>query len=133
MGNPSFFFEGSIQENFAEYRKYRDLQPYNQKEICTYLKICIAEFPMDTLCATMSSGERQRVFTAICLSFKPKVLLLDEPTSALDDMTANAMMVNIIAFCKDNNITLIVVSHNKALAETYADNIILLVGGGRHE
>ncbi|MDR0306860.1 MAG: energy-coupling factor ABC transporter ATP-binding protein [Chitinispirillales bacterium] len=132
-GQSTFLFDKSVQENFIEYYKYRDLHPINQDKINTYLKICAANFRLDALCVTMSGGERQRVFTAICLSLRPKVFLLDEPTSALDDMTANTMMSNIKAFCNENNITLIVVSHNRALAQAYADNTIMLAGGIRHE
>jgi putative ABC transport system ATP-binding protein len=79
----------------------------------------------------MSGGERQRISISICLSLRPKVLLLDEPTSALDDMTSNAVMSNLKTFCHENNITLIIISHNKALAQTYADNIITLEGGAK--
>jgi len=125
-GQSTFLFDGSVQENFNEFYKYRDLPFANQEEINTYLKICAAGFPLDAPCATMSGGERQRVFTAVCLSMRPKVLLLDEPTSALDDMTANAMVSNIKTFCHENNITLIVVSHNKTLAQAYADTVITL-------
>ncbi|MDR2727767.1 MAG: ATP-binding cassette domain-containing protein, partial [Chitinispirillales bacterium] len=112
-GQTTFLFSGTIVENFVEFYKYRDLSPINNDEINKYLKICAANFPLDASCDTMSGGERQRLFISICLSLRPKVLLLDEPTSALDDMTSNAVMSNLKTFCRENNITLIVVSHNK--------------------
>jgi len=130
-GQFPFLFNENIQENFVEYRKYRDLPEVSREKVHTYLKICAADFPLDTPCITMSGGERQRVFTAICLSFHPNVLLLDEPTSALDDVTANVMMKGIRTFCQEENITLIVASHNKVLAESYADYTISLAGGSR--
>jgi len=132
-GQSAFLFDGSIQNNFTEYYKYRELPPLSHEEMRTYLKICAADFPLDAQCATMSGGERQRVFTAICLSFRPEVLLLDEPTSALDDITSNTVIANIKAFCQAGNITLIVVSHNKALTEAHADYTIPLIGGARNE
>ncbi|MCL2460721.1 MAG: energy-coupling factor ABC transporter ATP-binding protein [Euryarchaeota archaeon] len=128
-GQSPFLFDENIQENFAEYYKYRDLLPISQEKVHTYLKICAADVPLDAPCITMSGGERQRVFTAICLSFHPSVLLLDEPTSSLDDATADMMMKNIKTFCQEENITLIVVSHNKLLAQSYADYTISLAGG----
>jgi putative ABC transport system ATP-binding protein len=127
-GQSPFLFDGNIKENFEEYYKYRDLPRVSLEKAHTFLKICAADFPLEAPCITMSGGEKQRVFTAICLSFHPNVLLLDEPTSALDDVTANIMMTNIKVFCQKENITLIVVSHNKALAESYADYTILLAG-----
>ena len=132
-GQSAFLFDGSIEENFTEYYKYRDLRPLSTEEVRPYLKICSVEFSPNAACATMSGGERQRIFIAICLSLRPKVLLLDEPTSALDDATANVIMANIKAFCKENEITLIVVSHNKALAKAYAEHTVMLAGGGRCE
>jgi len=132
-GQTTFLFGSTVQENFIEFYKYRDLSPINQDEINKYLKICAANFPLDAPCATMSGGERHRVFTSICLSLRPKVLLLDEPTSALDNVTSNTVMSSVKTFCKDNNITLIVVSHNMALAQTYADNVITLAGGAKRE
>jgi putative ABC transport system ATP-binding protein len=132
-GQSVYLFDGSVEDNFTEYYKYRDLPPVSRDEAHTYLKICAADFPLDAPCSTMSGGERQRVFTSICLSFRPKVLLLDEPTSALDDTTANMMMANIKVFCKENNMTLIVVSHNQALSESFADCTITLTGGGSCE
>jgi len=133
-GQSAFLFDGSIQDNFLECYKYRDLPPLSQEDAYRYLKICAVLFPLDAACVSMSGGERQRVFTAICLSFMPKALLLDEPTSALDDATANTVMTNIKTFCRENNISLIVVSHNKALAESFADHVILLgQRGDQHE
>lgn len=132
-GQSVYLFDKNIQENFNEYYDYRDLPPVSPEDIEKYLHICAADFPLDTPCATMSGGERQRVFIAVCLSLRPGVLLLDEPTSALDDATAGAMMSAIKAFCREENITLIVVSHNRALAAAYADRTISLAGGGLGE
>ena len=91
-----------------------------------FLKLCSADFPLETRCETMSGGERQRVYIAIFLSFMPKILMLDEPTSALDNISSDAMMKNIINFSNDNEMTIIVVSHYLPLAEKYGDNIIAL-------
>jgi len=133
FGQSAYLFDGTIEENFAQYYSYRDLSPISAEEMQTYLSLCAAVFPLDAPCATMSGGERQRVFIAICLSLRPKVLLLDEPTSALDDMTANAVIANIKSFCLENEMTLIAVSHNRALVQPYADHTITLMRGERHE
>ena len=124
-----YLFDKSIKENFDEYYAYRDLKPVDEETMKRYLEVCALDLPLDSLCSVMSGGERQRVFTAINLSYQPQVLMMDEPTSALDDKNSDALINNIKAFCKANGITLIVVSHDKSIAEKYADRIIDLTGG----
>ena len=121
-----FLFDGTIEDNFRQYYAFREQPLLPASEMSTYLSLCCADFDLSMDCATMSGGERQRVFIAICLSFLPKVVLLDEPTSALDEKTANQFFIGICHFCKQNNITLIVVSHDKSLIDRYADNKITL-------
>ena len=121
-----FLFTGTIEENFKKYYEYRDRDLPTKETMEKFLKICSAEFSLETRCETMSGGERQRVYIAIFLSFMPDVLMLDEPTSALDNTSSDIMMSNIKNFSKDNEMTTIVVSHYLTLAEKYGDEIIAL-------
>ena len=133
VGQTVYLFDKSIRENFHEYYAYRDLPPPSDGEINRYLDICALSMPLDSMCNLLSGGERQRVFLGLNLSLQPKVLMLDEPTSALDEKTADALMENICAHCKERGITLLVVSHDRAIAEKYADRVINLEGGGVRE
>ncbi|MCL2293398.1 MAG: energy-coupling factor ABC transporter ATP-binding protein [Spirochaetes bacterium] len=128
VGQTTYLFDKTIKDNFDEYYAYRGQSPISEKAMESFLDICSVNLPLGSLCNTLSGGEQQRVFIAINLSFQPRVLMMDEPTSALDDKNAAALMKNIKSFCKDNGITLIVVSHDKAIADKYADNIISLQG-----
>ncbi len=128
VGQTVYLFDSTIKENFEEFWRYRELPVPSDEEIRSFLSICCADFPLDMSCTSMSGGERQRVYIAIYLSFMPKVLMLDEPTSALDLKTSVLMMENLVSYCKENRITMIVVSHDKALAERFADKIIVLEG-----
>lgn len=119
-----FLFNGTIKENFNKFYEFRKQQVIDELEIEKFLKVCCVSFDVDACCDTMSGGEKQRVFIAICLSFMPKVLMLDEPTSALDEKTSDCFFENIKSFTNGNRITLLVVSHNKSLMCKYADNII---------
>lgn len=121
-----FLFTGTIEENFKKYYEYRDRDLPTKETMGKFLKICSAEFSLETRCETMSGGERQRVYISIFLSFMPDVLMLDEPTSALDNTSSDIMMSNIKNFSKDNEMTTIVVSHYLTLAEKYGDDIIVL-------
>lgn len=121
-----FLFNGTIKECFKQYYDYREVSLLTVDDMKKYLFICGADFDLDSDCETMSGGERQRVFIAICLSFLPKILMLDEPTSSLDAATSNRFFENIKTFCNHNNITLIIISHDKTLTDKFADNKILL-------
>lgn len=121
-----YLFDGTIQENFEHYYRFRDQDCIPESKMRDYLSVCCADFPLDAKCETMSGGERQRVFLSICLSFLPKVLLLDEPTAALDDTTSHRFFAQLKPFCLNNQITLLVICHNTKLTEMYADHVIVL-------
>lgn len=129
VGQVTFLFPGTIEDNFLEYYKYRELDPIPTERMEHYLSLCSLEFPLDSICDTMSGGERQRVYLAICLSLGPQVLMLDEPTSALDEKTAQHLIHHIKRFCKEEGITVVVVSHDAALTKQFADHIIILEKG----
>ncbi|MHB1314337.1 MAG: ABC transporter ATP-binding protein [Christensenellales bacterium] len=125
-GQSVFLFDRTIRENFKEFYGYRGLSAPGDEEIETCLSLCLANFPLDTVCTTMSGGERHRVYIAICLSLMPKVLMLDEPTAALDAQNAAALLRSVTSFCRSHGMTLLVVSHDAALSREFADNVIVL-------
>lgn len=121
-----FLFDDTIKGNFEKFYEYRGEKLISEDEIRRFLNICCIDFSLDESCVTMSGGERQRIYTAILMSFKPKILMLDEPTSALDSTNSINMLSNIISFCRFHKITLIIVSHDNELTKKFADNIITL-------
>lgn len=74
----------------------------------------------------LSSGERQRMALIRALTRKPSFLLLDEPTSALDQETTT-LVENVLMDFKQQNIGLLVVTHNDAQAERLGDAQITIV------
>jgi putative ABC transport system ATP-binding protein len=78
--------------------------------------------------AELSGGEQQRVSIARALAKKPKILLCDEPTGALDSETGKIVLVTLYKMCKENNQSVIVVTHNSVIAEA-ADRVIHLRNG----
>lgn len=120
----NFLFDMTIKENFHEFYKLRDLENLTDDEIVKFLKIADFDVDVNFDVEKLSGGEKQRVFLAIALSMRPAVLLLDEPTSALDSNTAFNMMKNIVDYCKHNDITLVVVTHQRNLVDEFADKTI---------
>ena len=76
----------------------------------------------------LSGGQRQRVALARALINQPKVLLADEPTGALDSSSGRAVMELLSQFNREGQ-TVVLVTHDAALAATYASRIISLRDG----
>ena len=66
--------------------------------------------------AQLSGGEQQRVSIARALAKNPKILLCDEPTGALDYKTGKQVLALLQATCRKQGRTVIVITHNIALA-----------------
>ena len=64
----------------------------------------------------LSGGEKQRVAIARALIHNPKIILADEPSGNLDEETAIAVMDKLFELIKENNTTLILVTHSKDVA-----------------
>ena len=76
----------------------------------------------------MSGGQQQRVGIARAFVSKPAVVFADEPTGNLDSKTTIEVIELMVKMAKDDNLTLIIVTHDKDIAE-YADRIIRLKDG----
>ena len=70
----------------------------------------------DNFPAQLSGGEQQRVSIARAIAKNPKLLLCDEPTGALDYKTGKQILKTLQDTCKDTGTTVIVITHNSAIA-----------------
>lgn len=76
---------------------------------------------------TLSGGQKQRIAIARALIKHPEIIMADEPTGALDSNTGKQVLDTLKKLSKDRLV--IVVSHDREFAETYADRIIELKDG----
>lgn len=76
----------------------------------------------------LSGGEQQRVSIARAIAKNPKLLLCDEPTGALDYNTGKSILKLLSDTAKQYNMTVIVITHNSAIAPI-ADKIITVKSG----
>ena len=76
----------------------------------------------------MSGGQQQRVGIARALVVKPKIIFADEPTGNLDSHTTKDVMDLISKETKENGTTLILVTHDRSIAD-YADKIVTIQDG----
>jgi ABC-type antimicrobial peptide transport system, ATPase component len=79
--------------------------------------------------AQLSGGEQQRVAIARALAKKPKLLLCDEPTGALDYRTGKAILSLLAETAKKYDMTVVIITHNKAIAGMA--NRVIEVSSGR--
>ena len=78
--------------------------------------------------AQLSGGEQQRVSIARAIAKNPKLLLCDEPTGALDYNTGKQILKLLQDTCRKDNITVLIITHNSALAPM-ADRLIRFKSG----
>ena len=83
---------------------------------------------IDNFPAQLSGGEQQRVAIARALAKNPKLLLCDEPTGALDYQTGKQILRLLQRTCWDKKMTVIVITHNSAIA-AMANHVIEIKNG----
>ena len=83
---------------------------------------------LDNFPAQLSGGEQQRVSIARALAKNPKLLLCDEPTGALDYNTGKSILKLLQDTCRNNGMTVILITHNSALTPM-ADRVIKIKNG----
>ncbi|MCR5670477.1 MAG: energy-coupling factor ABC transporter ATP-binding protein [Butyrivibrio sp.] len=76
-----------------------------------------------------SRGERQRIALASVLACEPELLILDEPTTGLDYLECIGIMDYVTRLNREKGTTILMVSHDMELVQSYAKNVIVLDHG----
>jgi len=77
----------------------------------------------------LSGGEQQRVAIARALANRPRVLLADEPTGNLDSTRARELLALLREMVASDRLTVLLVTHDRELAGSFADRIITMKDG----
>ena len=77
----------------------------------------------------LSGGEQQRTAIARALVNRPKILLADEPTGNLDSVTGESILTLLREIQKNPGMTIVMVTHERALAERFADRLAVMGDG----
>lgn len=91
-------------------------------------RVGIAETTMQQYPVTLSGGQQQRVSIARALAVTPHAILLDEPTSALDPELVGEVLA-VIRDLAQQDMTLVIVTHEMAFAADVADRVVFIDGG----
>ncbi|MDO9183070.1 MAG: ABC transporter ATP-binding protein [Bacteriovorax sp.] len=84
---------------------------------------CLEKFPFE-----LSGGEQQRINIIRALSLKPKLLLCDEPTGNLDSENSKKVIQLLRTLAKEFHSTLVVVTHDPIIAESFHNQFLLKDG-----
>lgn len=82
----------------------------------------------DSYPAQLSGGQQQRIAIARALAMEPKVMLLDEPTSALDPELSQEVVATIKTLAEEGQ-TMLIATHEMAIAKGCADRVLFMVSG----
>lgn len=77
---------------------------------------------------SLSGGQKQRVAIARALAMSPEVMLFDEPTSALDPELTGEIL-KVIRSLAEEQMTMVIVTHEMAFAREVSDRVIFMDGG----
>ena len=123
-----------IGSQFIEYilvhqKMSKDKAKKKAIEMLDKMRLPQAEHIMKKYPFQLSGGQRQRVGIAMAMTFQPKFLIADEPTSALDVTTQSQIVREMMDLRDKYNTSIIIVTHNLAVAAYMADKIIVMKDG----
>ncbi len=122
-------FEETIKENLIYPFRLQDKTPPTDDEMKDLLERVQLNFPLDQRVDKLSGGERQRIGLVRLILSESQVFLLDEPTSALDDVNGELILNLITEEARNNNRSVIMITHSQDTAFRYGDEVIRMKEG----
>lgn len=110
-------------------KRFEQITAEDEEIVSWSLKETGLEGMEEKIVMSMSGGERQRVFIAMALVQKPKILFLDEPTTYLDIYHQIEILELIKRLNRENKTTIIMVLHDINQAIKYSNNIVVMKNG----
>lgn len=122
-------FSGSVKDNLLIGLTFSEKPHVNDEKLMAVLKMVRLNKSLNDDADKLSGGEKQRLALARVILMDPDVFLLDEPSSALDEETEKFIIEQLVQYTRQNHKTLIMVTHSKNVAQTYAENMIEMKNG----
>jgi len=127
-----FMFPGSVLANLQLPFRFRHLPVPGESDerLLEVLRRCgLAPELLEREARSLSVGQQQRLSLARTLLPGPSLLVLDEPTSALDRPSGDRLGETLRGICREEQLTVVMVTHDLRLAERVADFLVYLEGG----
>ncbi|MEH2252538.1 ABC transporter ATP-binding protein [Nostoc sp.] len=99
------------------------------KALATLAKVNIPASRWNQYPHEFSGGMRQRVAIALALLLNPKLIVADEPTTSLDVTVAAQILQELTRLCSEENMGLLLISHDLAMVAEYCDRIGVMYNG----
>lgn len=122
-------FDGTIRENLLKGIELRKEPLEDDEFLKEILEVICLNKGLDENAKVLSGGEKQRLILGRALALRCEVLMLDEPTASLDEKTSEEVLKNIIRFLKKREISLIIITHDLRLANSYLEKKIEIIDG----
>ena len=124
-------FEDTVEKDIAFGPKNLGLNDEEIKQRVLWAADCV-DLNRDLLTKSpfdLSGGEKRRAAIAGVLAMKPEILILDEPTAGLDPKGRDNLLSQIVKYQKENNKTVIIVSHSMEDVAKIADQVFVMCNG----
>lgn len=119
-------YEGAIRDNLLIGLKFSEMEPVSDQQMIDILQLMKLDKHLETIADELSGGEKQRLALARGMLLDAEVFLLDEPSSSLDDRTTIDVIQAFMKQMKERQKIVVMVTHNKALAEELSDTMIYM-------
>jgi oligopeptide/dipeptide ABC transporter ATP-binding protein len=127
--NPVYTVGFQIAETIKAHHKNINQKDLKKRVEELLLKVGLSSDKKNSYPHNLSGGEAQRVMIAQSLSCNPKILIADEPTTALD-VTVQAKIIELFKkLQKEENFSLIFITHDLALCSQLADRVAVMYTG----
>lgn len=122
-------FGGDLRHNLEIGFKFQNRALPSETAMQEILQQVHLNKSLDAEVRLLSGGEKQRLAIGRVFLLEPDVYLLDEPSSALDDATEESVISLVVEKARRGGQSIIMVTHSKAIAAQFADDIIEFVDG----
>ena len=127
---PAFVEETVRQDVTYGLRRRREPAPAAPRRAVQALeRVGLDEEFLDRRVDSLSVGQQQRAALARALIGEPRAILADEPTAALDPASARVVLDLLTSLAHDEGLTVVMVTHDLALAESVGDHLVLVLDG----